>query len=195
MGRRFGQILGVLAVAALIVVPAIPLGLLGLRHAELATDIERTTLLFSVSQKWKMYSPNPRGGMEYLNLTAHYKDGRTEDLEETEVERRGWGTVWDWEKSRKHVWLSYLTAEPDENHPRRTWFLRGVCIREARRRGELPEKITVQLLRRRFAPPDRVRAGEPGLGPEQRRELEAQTCQTPEVWAMLEADPGPKRDI
>ena len=195
MSRRIGQILGVLAVAALIVVPAIPAGPLGPRHAALAADIERFTGLFSVSQRWMMYSPNPRGRMEYLNLTAHFSDGRTEDLEETELERRGWGTVWDWQKSRKHVWLSYTTVRPDEDYPPRTWYLRGVCIREARRRGELPEKIAVHLLTRRFTQPGRVRAGEPGLGPLQRREIGSQICQTPEVWAMLEADPGPKRDF
>jgi hypothetical protein len=175
--------LGVLALAALVVVPNLPREWVGEWSSLLAGYLRRVSFV----QSWRMYAPNPQRAQSYMNLTAHYDDGTTAALWETEQERDGWGTVWAWNKTREDIWRHYANFHPKANNEHRTWYLRAVCVREARR-GRLPDKIVMEQVTRGFTHPHKVAAGKPALG---RRRVELVTvayCKTKQVREMIAAD-------
>ncbi len=53
----------------------------------------------------------------------------------------------------------------------------------------MPEKIVMEQVRRRFAPPEKVRAGHSGLGRPRRSLVTVQYCKVKRVRMMMEADP------
>ena len=174
--------LGVLALATFIVCPALPGDYGGFKQT--IAGWERQV---SVKQQWRMYAPNPSRSQTYMNLTAVYGDDTRVELEETVQERGGWGTHWLWDKTRADIWRYYANFNPKKRNINRTWYLKGVCVREARR-GPIPDKISMEHVKRRFAPPDRVRQGTLGLGRPIRRMVTVQYCKAPEVRKMIEAD-------
>lgn len=180
---RAVRVLGVLALATIVLVPNLPSEWMGEWSSTLAGGLRRASFV----QSWRMYAPNPQRAQTYMNLTAHYGDGTTEALWETEQERGGWATVWAWDKTREDIWRHYANFHPKSANEHRTWYLRGVCVREARS-GRVPEKIVMEHVTRGFARPDKVAAGKPALG---RRRVELVTvayCKTKQVRAMIEAD-------
>ena len=173
----------VIALAALVVVPAIPERWTGGVSSKLGTMLRP----LSIKQSWRMYAPDPQRAQTYMNLTARYADGTERELEETLQERAAWGTHWAWQKTRVDIWRYYALAHPKGRNDNRTWYLKGVCVREARV-GEIPEKLVMNQIRRRFAPPEKVRAGSSGLGRPRQDLVTVQYCKAPEVLEMIEED-------
>ncbi len=181
--NRVLRVLGVLALAGIIVVPNLPARWMGEWSSTLAGWLRHVSFV----QSWRMYAPNPQRSQTYMNLTAHYDDGSTAPLWETEHERGGWGTVWAWNKTREDIWRYYANFHPKSVNEHRTWYLRGVCVREART-GRMPDKIVMEQVTRGFAKPEHVAAGKPALG---RRRVELVTvvyCRVKQVREMIEAD-------
>ncbi len=181
---RVARALGVLALMTMIVAPNLPTKWVGSWTSTLAG----WTRPVSFVQSWRMYAPNPQRAQTYMNLTGHYSDGSTAPLEETEQERRGWGTHFAWQKSRVDIWRHYANFHPKRANDHRKWYLRGVCVREARR-GRKPDKIVMEHITRRFTNPTKVAAGAPGLGRRHKRLVTVAYCRTRRVRQMLEVDP------
>ncbi|MEM9458597.1 MAG: hypothetical protein AAGF11_30760 [Myxococcota bacterium] len=141
----------------------------------------------SFVQSWKMYAPNPQRAQVYMNLTAHYDDGSERALFETKQERYGWGTNYAWNKTREDIWRHYANFNPKRNNENRTWYLRGVCVREART-GPVPAKIVMHQVKRGFVSPAKVARGAPGLGKPRRGLVTVAYCRVKKVREMIEAD-------
>lgn len=193
MIARFASVASVLALAAVIVIPSLPSGIFGRRFDLVSNTIAYGLRKIGVIERWAMYAPNPYLAHHYMNLTAHFRDGRTEDLEENELERDGWDTRRQWEWTREDLWRFYVLAHPEREDRYRSWYLRGVCIREARRHGELPDEIVMTRVTRVFPAPEQVRRGSPPIGPRERRVMETLSCQDAIVRQMLEGDDGADR--
>ncbi|MCX4242426.1 hypothetical protein [Paraliomyxa miuraensis] len=180
---RVVRALGVLAVVVVIVGPNLPTDWVGAWSSELGGKLRQVSFV----QSWRMYAPNPQRAQTYMNLTAHYEDGTTRPLWETEQERNGWGTVWAWNKSREDIWRHYANFHPKRANDHRTWYLRAVCVREARQ-GPVPEKIVMEQVTRRFARPEEVAAGKPALGRSRRALVTVAYCKVKQVREMIEDD-------
>jgi hypothetical protein len=172
----------VLTIASFVVIPAIPDKWTGGISSKMAGMLRP----LSLKQSWRMYAPDPQRAQTYMNLTARYPNGRERELEETQDERAGWGIHWAWNKTRVDIWQYYALSHPKGRNDNRTWYLKGVCVREARD-GEVPERIVMHQVRRRFPPPDKARLGA-GLGRPRQDLVTVQYCKTKEVLAMIEQD-------
>lgn len=181
---RVLRALGVLVVATLIIAPNLPADWRGEWVSEYAGKARKLSFV----QSWKMYAPNPQRAQSYMNLRAYYADGSEGDLEETVQERGGWGTHFAWDKTRVDIWRHYANFHPKRASEHRTWYLRSVCVREARR-GKMPDKIVMEMVTRRFAPPQKVAKGFPGLGRPRRSLVTVQYCKVKQVRQILDADP------
>ncbi|MFY0541727.1 hypothetical protein [Nannocystis pusilla] len=100
----------------------------------------------------------------YIAVYAEFEDGRREALPEAAQAQHGWGTTWAWQKTRVDIWRYYAVLNPDKPNNNRLWYLRSLCVREAMAREQPPRKIVAERVRRRFTPPDRVRAASRGSG-------------------------------
>lgn len=141
----------------------------------------------SYAQSWRMYAPDPQRSQAYMNLTAHYPDGRKVPLEETAQERAGWDVTWAANKTRVDIWRHYANFRPKRRSEHRKWYLRAACIREARK-GEVPTKIVMQQVRRGFTNPKKVAKGKPGLGKRRTRTVEWMPCKTRMMLKMIDED-------
>ena len=173
----------VLAIVIAIVLPPLPEWLRG----QLGADVSALELKVSFKQGWQMYAPDPQRAQLEMNLTAVFADGSERRLQETQDEKFAWTTHWFWNKTRVDIWRQYANFRPDQRNDNRTWYLKGVCVREART-GDIPQRIVMDQVRRRFTPPDKVREGAPGLGAPVRKLVTVQYCKTPEVLEMIEQD-------
>jgi hypothetical protein len=182
LGRSL-HVIYVLAIVTAIVMPNLPRDLFGPVPGTLAGWLREVSLV----QSWRMYAPHPQLAQVYMNLTAVYDDGTERELEETYDERDGWSTHWAWDKTRIDIWRHYANFTPTKANPNRTWYLKGVCVREARG-GEIPNKIVMHQVRRRFTPPSRVQKGQDPLGTRGRRLITVQPCKTKQLLQMIEAD-------
>lgn len=185
---RVARALGVLLLGLVIVLPNFPKEWLPELLAEPVSTVAGWTRQVSVVQSWKMYAPNPQRAHSYMNLTAHYEDGTTAELEETLQERDGWTTHFAWDKTRHDIWRHYANFHPKRSNEHRKWYLRGVCIREARK-GRMPDKIVMEQVSRRFAPPDKVAEGHRGLGQPRKRLVTVAYCKVKRVRQMIDEDP------
>ena len=142
--------------------------------------------LVSLSQSWRMYAPDASRSHFYLTLDAIHADGTREALPESALAETGWGTQWIWTKNHLDV-LRHQVGQrgPDEPSLNRTWYLRGICVREAKL-GKAPERIEMGRVKRKFRRPDQVRAGKAALGPPERVHIETVNCRSPVVRAMIE---------
>ncbi|MBC8072749.1 MAG: hypothetical protein IAG13_30795, partial [Deltaproteobacteria bacterium] len=152
------------AMVVAIVVPTLPSDGFG----PLPGLVARGLLLVSVKQTWGMYAPDPQRAQTYMDLEAEYADGSVALLREHDDVLHGWGTTWAWRKTRVDIWRFYANFHADRRNDNRSWYLRSVCVREART-GEEPRKLSMFHVKRRFASPEAVRAGKPGLGAPDRR--------------------------
>jgi hypothetical protein len=141
----------------------------------------------SLVHNWNMYAPDPQRAHTYLAVHAEFADGRRVALAEAEQAASAWTRIWGWQKTRVDVWRFYAAMNADKPNVNRTWYLRSVCVREALARGEAPTQIVAERVRRRFTSPDRVRAGQPGLGPLDRKHVGAVDCRTFPVRDMIAA--------
>lgn len=166
-----------------IVAPALPTAHFG----ELPGRVARTLLLVSIKQTWGMYAPDPQRAQTYMDLEALYDDDTTAPLQESLDLEQGWGTTWAWRKTRMDIWKFYANFHPERRNDHRTWYLRSVCVREARA-GKTPRKITMHQVKRRFTAPAKVAKGAPGLGAPDRRLVTVVYCNTSPVREMIAAD-------
>jgi len=180
---RIAHALVPIAMAMAIVLPTLPAEWL----APLPRMLGRAQLVVGVKQSWGMYAPDPQRSQSYMELWAHYDDGTSEPLEENADLEHGWGTTWAWKKRRLDIWKYYANFSPNKRNDHRTWYLRMVCVREARK-GRVPQKITMHLVKRKFASPTRVMKGAPGLGPPERKLITVQHCRTPPTGEMIADD-------
>ena len=134
-----------------------------------------------------MYAPDPQRSHRYMELVAHYDDGTEVPLEENIDVDEGWGGTWAWRKTRLDIWKFYANFHPKKRNEHRIWYLRMVCVREARA-GRIPEKITMHHVTRKFTSPLKVRKGAPGLGDPVRELVTVQHCHTPPTRAMIAED-------
>lgn len=172
-----------LALAAAIVLPVLPRGWTLGWSGRVSSWMRQ----LSVLQTWNMYAPDPQRAHTYISVVAEFPGGRREPLAEAIQAEQGWSTIWDWEKRRVDIWRFYAVLKHDKPNPHRTWYLRGVCVREALARGEAPRRLIVERVRRRFTHPDEVRAGKPALGPLARDPLMTLDCQNWPVRDMIAA--------
>jgi hypothetical protein len=143
----------------------------------------------SATQRWAMYAPNPPRSQAYLRLTAIWSDGATLALEESAIANdSGWTRHFVWHKTLADVWRHYATMHPRQPNEHRTWYLRAVCVREARRHGRAPAFLDVELIRRVLTPPAEVARGAPDLGPKERVFIQRMSCAVPIVQQMVEED-------
>lgn len=180
---RLLQAVFVLAIVIAIVLPPLPEWLRG----QLGADVSALEQKVSFKQGWQMYAPDPQRAQLEMNLTAVFADGSERRLQETQDEKFAWGTHWFWNKTRVDIWRQYANFRPEARNDNRTWYLKGVCVREART-GDIPQRIVMDHVRRRFTPPDKVLQGAPGLGAPVRKLVTVQYCKTPEVLEMIERD-------
>lgn len=178
--RRAIDTLVPLMLTVLIVAPVVP-GPLGPAIAELGRRI-------SVLQTWNMYAPDPQRAHTYLSVSAELADGTIVPLDEAVQADTGWGARWGWEKRRTDIWRYYAVLRPEEQNVNRTWYLRGLCVREERARGQAPVRIIAERVRRSFTPPERVAAGEPALGVPTRAAVQTILCSEWPERAMIAAD-------
>ena len=183
--RRSLHLVWALVLGAAVVLPNLPTERFGKLPGMLAGWLRPVSFV----QSWRMYAPDPQRSQTYMNLTASYPGGREVELEETIQEKNGWTVTWAGAKTRVDIWRHYANFHGSKRNDNRTWYLRAVCVREARK-GEVPTKITMTQVRRRFTPPERVAEGKPDLG--RRRRLSNvrhwMPCKTKIVMEMIEAD-------
>ena len=175
---RTTRTLTALVLVTVIVAPLVP--------GPLGTPIVTQMRKISMLQTWNMYAPDPQRAQSYLALSAELADGTIVPLEEAVQAERGWGTVWDWQKRRVDIWRVIAVGGKHSTH--RSWYMRGVCVREARNYELPPRRIIAEKLRRGFAAPDAVRAGKPALGPVTRSELQTVACDDWPARGMIAAD-------
>ncbi len=152
------------------------------RHDQLIDAMRK----LSLSQSWSMYAPNPSRGHFYLELRAVDADGTVRVLEESE--RINWGTAWLGNKDRLDIWLHTVSRQANEINRNRTWYLRGVCVREARRGFDV-RRIEANRVDRSIRSPEKVAAGKPLLGPERRQKTQDTSCRVAIIRDMIANDP------
>ena len=178
--RRTIHTLVPLALTVLIVAPAIP--------GPLGAAIAARTRTISVLQTWNMYAPDATRSHSYLSVKAELADGTTVPLDEAIQAETAWGAVWDWQKRRTDMWRYYAVVSPDKQNINRTWYLRGLCVREERARGVAPVRIVAERVKRKFTAPEKVRAGAPGLSAPTREFVQAIRCNDWPERAMIAED-------
>jgi hypothetical protein len=178
--RRTIHSLVPLALAATIVAPVLP--------GPLGTAIAAQGRKISVLQTWNMYAPDPTRAHTYLSVRAELADGSSVKLDEALQADAGWGGIWDWQKRRTDIWRFYAALRPEEANANRTWYLRALCVREDRARGEAPVRIVAEKVRRGFTPPHEVAAGQPGLLAPTRAPVQKIDCAGWPERAMVAAD-------
>jgi hypothetical protein len=141
----------------------------------------------SLSQSWSMYAPDPARGHYYMELVAYDTDGTRRVLEESELAETGWGTTFFWDRTRREIWRLTITGRVDEVNRNRTWYLRGVCVREARK-GHDVQRLEMTQVFRRIRTPEQVREGQALLGPPKRRKAQDASCRVQIIREMIEAD-------
>ena len=177
-GQRAGRTAMALALMTVIVAPLVPGAVGGL--------ISKQMQRLSVIQSWRMYTPDPQRAQGYLALYAELADGSRVALEEARAAEQGWGAVWDWQKRREDIWRAFAASSKPTLH--RTWYMRGVCVREDRARGEPPKRIVAERVRRVLMPPDTVAKGRAALGTLSRTALQTVRCDDWPARGMIAAD-------
>lgn len=186
--RRVINIVFPLLLAGLMLFSAVPTDevpqALGPLRERLTTAMRKVSL----SQSWKMYAPDPGKGHFYMELYAHDADGTVRKLDDSRMADAGWGTAWAWNRTRVDIWHLTVTRHVDKVNRNRTWYLRGVCLREARRGHEV-RRIEMRRTFRRIRAPDRVRAGADLLGPIKRSKAQDGSCNVAIIREMIATDP------
>lgn len=154
----------------------------------LGTEIGRQGRKLSLLQTWNMYAPDATRSHSYLSVKAELADGTTVPLDEAIQAETAWGAVWEWEKRRTDMWRFYAVTQADRRNINRTWYLRGLCVREERARGVAPVRIVAERVKRKFTAPEKVRAGAPGLSAPTREFVQAIRCNDWPERAMIAED-------
>jgi len=152
-------------------------------HDELVAKMRK----LSLSQTWKMYAPDPGRGHFYMELDAHDADGTVRELEDSFMAKHGWGTAWAWRRSRLDIWQHAVTRRIDKVNRNRTWYMRGVCAREARRGHEV-DRLEMRRVYRRIRPPEQVREGKDLLARPKQRRAQDGSCHVKIIREMIAFD-------
>lgn len=161
-------------------------------HGEMQASHDRVVEAFrklSLSQTWRMYAPDPARGHFFMELTAYDADGNARVLEDSYMAEHGWGTAWAWNRTRLDIWQHAVTRRIDTMNRNRTWYLRGVCVREARR-GHDVARIEMNSVFRRIRSPEQVAEGKPLLGSPKRTKAQDGSCRVKIIKDMIAEDPG-----
>lgn len=191
--RRVLNIVVPVLLAAVLILPAFKESQLSGRTLELRKVVASWMKPMSLSQQWGMYAPDPARSMGFMRLEA-LRDGvkgqpaQALPLAESEMTKHAWGTKWGWQKTRMDIWRYRLaTTKPKRPMRERGWYMRGACVREARR-GQMTRYMRMHQESRRFTPPEKVRAGAPEYGPESITPSDRGWCASPLVREMVELD-------
>lgn len=172
--KRTLAVLWALALALAIVIPALP----GAWQGAWTRPLIDVTHKIGVSQRWAMYAPDPQRGLAYLSVRGVWADGHEEEIDDSSRRDNAWTRQWDWDKRRRDIWRAYAALSPKSgSNPDRTWYVKSLCIGEARSHGgEAPTVLHVDRLTRSFTHPDKVRAGAPEFGPVTRTPVQKISC-------------------
>jgi len=176
---RAGRCLAAITLATVIVGPLVP----GPHAAPLSDALRRV----SIQQSWRMYTPDAQRAHSYVAVRAELADGSEVPLAETLAAEAGWGTIADWQKRRIDIWRGYV-AQGEKPSANRNWYLRSLCVREDRARGEAPVKLIAERVRRAFNPPAAVAAGAPTLAVLTRTPVATIDCRGWPERGMIAAD-------
>ena len=185
--RRLVNVLAPLVFGYAIVLAAVPGTWL---EGRLRDDHERLVQhmrTISLSQTWSMYAPDAATAHHYLVFEARDADGTLRPLEEYEAREHGWGTVRGWEWTRNAIWQTEISRRIDESNRNRTWYARGLCLREARR-GHDVERLELTLVSRSIRSPQRVREGADLLSRLRTRRLRSASCRVRIIEDMIALD-------
>lgn len=185
--RRVVNVIVPLLLGAVMLLAAFPGAKLGPRLRAGHDRLVELMRPLSLSQSWSMYAPDPGRGHFYMQLVAHDADGTVRVLEDSELAEHGWGTTFFWDRTRMEIWRHTVSGRVDEANRNRTWYLRGVCVREARR-GYDVQRVEMTQVFRRIRSPEQVREGKALLGPIKRRKAQDGSCRVQIIREMLEAD-------
>jgi hypothetical protein len=122
-----------------------------------------------------------------MELVAYDADGTRRVLEESQLAEYGWGTAYFWDRTRRDIWAYAIMGNVEKLNRNRTWFVRGVCVREARR-GHDVQRIEMAQVFRRIRTPEQVREGKELLGPPKRRKAQDGSCRVEIIREMIEID-------
>jgi hypothetical protein len=185
--RRVVNVVVPLILASLLMLGAVPReqlqGVAQERHDQLVEAMRQ----ISLSQTWSMYAPDPGRGHFYMRIKAHDADGTVRELDETYMAEHGWGTARAWNRSRADIWQHAVTRRIDKVNRNRTWYLRGVCLREARR-GYDVKRLEMSRVYRRIRTPEQVREGKDILGPPKIKKAQDGSCRVKIIRDMIELD-------
>jgi hypothetical protein len=165
-------------------------GKLKARHDQLVAAMK----LVSLSQTWSMYAPDPGRGHFYMRIKAYDADGTVRELDETYMAEHGWGTARAWNRSRLDIWQHAVTRRIDQVNRNRTWYLRGVCVREARR-GHDVKRLEMTRVYRRIRTPEQVRKGKGILGPTKTRKAQDGSCRVKIIQDMIALDRARRGEV
>jgi hypothetical protein len=185
--RRAVNVLVPLALGLVLIAAAVPLDKFPEHAHEHRETLINSMRKLSLSQKWGMYAPDPARGHSYLEIIAHDVDGGVRPLEESQMVTDGWGTVWAWKRTRRHIWQYTLTRNIEKTHRNRVWYMRGLCVREDRL-GHTVDHFEVSRVYRRIRSPERVREGAELLGPLKRTRGQDASCKVEIIREMIEED-------
>lgn len=185
--RRTVNVIVPMVLGAVMVLAALPGAKLGPRLRSGHDRLVELMRPLSLSQSWSMYAPDPGRGQFYMQLVAHDADGTVRVLEDSELAEHGWGTTFFWDRTRMEIWRHTVSGRVDEANRNRTWYLRGVCVREARR-GYDVQRVEMTQVFRRIRTPEQVREGKALLGPIKRRKAQDGSCRVQIIREMIEAD-------
>jgi hypothetical protein len=184
--RRVVNVLTPLLLAALMLLATWPSDELGERLRPRHDQLIELMRPLSLSQSWSMYAPDPGRGHHLMELVAHDADGTVRVLDDSDP-ANAWGTAFFWQRTRKDIWTYTVSGRVDEANRNRTWYLRGVCVREARR-GYDVQRIEMTQVFRRIRSPEQVREGKHLLGPIKRRKAQDGSCRVQIIRDMIEVD-------
>jgi hypothetical protein len=185
--RRVVNVAFALVLGGAMLLAAFPSDKLGPRSRPAHDRLVAAMRLVSLSQNWGMYAPDPARGHYYMELVAHDADGTTRVLEESHLAEHGWSTAWFWTRSRADIWRYTVSDRIGEVNRNRTWYLRGVCAREAAR-GHDTRRVEMTQVYRRIRAPEHVRDGKALLGPHKRRKAQEGNCNVKIIREMIETD-------
>jgi len=142
----------------------------------------------SLSQTWKMYAPDATKGHAYVEIIGYDKAGDPHVLEESHMVQEGWTTARAWRRSRLDIWEHTVTRHITKTNRNRTWYMRGVCVRE-RRRGLDIQRVELRRIFRKVRAPEKVRKGAETLGPLKRSKAQNGSCHVKIIRNMIAEDP------
>ncbi|MCB9566588.1 MAG: hypothetical protein H6710_05140 [Myxococcales bacterium] len=184
--RRALEALWALSLAVVIVAPA----LTGALKNPVGEAIGAATRKISVSQRWQMYAPDAQHSLAYVSIRGRFADGREEPLLEALEADEGWGAGnWWWTKDRAGFWRFYAAVSRKKGSaPIRTWYVKSLCVREARRSDDPPLILLVDRVTRSFNAPEKVLAGAPEYGPVVRTPVQKINCMYRPIQEMIAED-------